>query len=386
MIIGIDGNEANIKNRVGVGQYAFNLLKNLYLLDKKNQYIIYLKNKPLSDLPKETKNWRYKVFGPQKLWTKIALPFHLFTQSEKLNLFYSPSHYSPSISPCPTIPTIHDLGYLSFQNQFTKKDLYQLINWTKKSLKKAAHIITVSNFSKTELERIYKINPNKITIAYNGVGEPLKIDSVTQQKILSTYSLKTKNYYLYLGTLKPNKNIPFLIKAFSKYLKIKKITPCPVKGRVEEGFVPKLVIAGKKGWLFDEIFTTVKQEGIEKNVIFTDFIDEAQKWTLYSNASALIMPSLYEGFGIPVIEAMKINTPIISSNIDPLQEVIQTCAFYFDPHNQKNLIDQLIKFNKTPPSEIKKMTELAKTRADYFNWINTAKSALSVFKKFENKS
>ncbi|MFA7676396.1 MAG: hypothetical protein WCY28_03245, partial [Candidatus Shapirobacteria bacterium] len=74
MLIGIDGNEANIKSRVGVGQYAFNLLKNIYLIDKKNQYIIYLKNPPLTDLPKENKNWHYRVFGPQKLWTKFALP------------------------------------------------------------------------------------------------------------------------------------------------------------------------------------------------------------------------------------------------------------------------------------------------------------------------
>jgi len=369
MIIGIDGNEANIKNRVGVGQYAFNLLKNLYLIDKKNQYIIYLKNPPLSDFPKATKNWRYKVFGPQKLWTKIALPLNLYTQPEKLDLFYSPSHYSPSLAPCPTIPTIHDLGYLQFQSQFTKKDLYQLINWTKQSIKKAAHIITVSNFSKTELEKIYNINPKKITIAYNGVDEALKINPKDQQKILSSYNLISKSYYLYLGTLKPNKNIPFLIKSYAQYLKL-------------TNSKNKLVIAGKKGWLFDEIFSTVKQEGVESNIVFTDFIDDIQKTTLYQNALALIMPSTYEGFGIPVIEAMKLNTPVISSNITPLKEVIENNGFYFDPINQKELVDQLIKFENTNQSEIKKIINSAKTRADFFSWTNTAKSVLSVFEKY----
>ena len=372
MLIGIDGNEANITSRVGVGQYAFNLLKNLYLLDNKNQYIIYLKNPPLPDLPKVTKNWRYKVFGPQKLWTKFALPLHLFTQPEKLDLFYSPSHYSPSFAPCPTIPTIHDLGYLQFHSQFTKKDLYQLINWTKQSIKKATHIVTVSNFSKIELEKTYKINPQKITIAYNGVGEPLKIESKIQQQILSHYKLTTKHYYLYLGTLKPNKNIPFLIKAFAQYLRSN-----------IDNLKTNLVIAGKKGWLFDEIFSTVKKEGIEKNVIFTDFIDESQKWTLYKNASALIMPSLYEGFGIPVIEAMKVNTPVISSNITPLKEVLQNNAFYFDPTNQEELVNQIIKFKNSKLSEIEKLTKSAKTRADYFSWTNTAKSVLKVFEQFQ---
>jgi glycosyltransferase involved in cell wall biosynthesis len=369
MLIGIDGNEANIKNRVGVGQYAFNLLKNIHLIDQKNQYIVYLKDQPLKDLPQERQNWHYKIFGPQKLWTKFALPIHLFTQKEKLDIFYSPSHYSPQFAPCPTIPTIHDLGYLQFQNQFTKKDLYQLINWTRQSIKKSAHIITVSDFSKTEIEKTYQIDPQKITIAYNGVDEPLKIDSKTQQKILLSYYLQPKNYYLYLGTLKPNKNIPFLIRAFSKFLKT-------------TDQETKLVVAGKKGWLFNEIFTTVQKEGVESSVVFTDFIDESQKWTLYQHAKALILPSIYEGFGIPAIEAMKSNTPVISSNIDPLKEVIQNNGFYFDPTNQEELINQLINFEKLDSGKIKKITDQAKIRADFFTWTNTAKSIISVFEKF----
>ncbi len=370
MIIGIDGNEANIKNRVGVGQYAFNLLKNIYLLDQKNQYIIYLKDQPLPDLPKVRHNWQYKVFGPQKLWTRFTLPFHLFTEKVALNLFYSPSHYSPQFAPCPTIPTIHDLGYLQFQNQFTPKDLYQLINWTKTSIKKATHIITVSNFSKTEIEKIYQIDPQKITIAYNGVEEPLKIDDKKQKEILKFYDLQSKSYYLYLGTLKPNKNIPFLIRSFAQFLKI-------------TDQETKLVIAGKKGWLFDEIFATIKKEGIEDNIIFTDFIDNSQKTVLYQNAKALIMPSTYEGFGIPVIEAMKLNTPVISSNISPLKEVIENNGFYFDPTNQEELIHQLINFEKLNSKEIKKITDKAKIRADFFTWKQTAQSVLSVFEKFK---
>jgi len=367
MIIGIDGNEANIKNRVGVGQYAFNLIKSLYSIDKTNKYIVYLKEKPLKDMPPQRVNWQYKVFGPQKLWTKIALPIKLYTQKERLDVFFSPSHYSPQFCPCPTVPTIHDLGYLKFQDQFTKKDLYQLINWTKESIKKAAHIVTVSNFSKTEIEKIYKINPKKITIAYNGVEDLPKIDTKLQQKILSSYNLQTNSYYLYLGTLKPNKNIPFLIKSFTRYLQLTPQT--------------KLVIAGKKGWLFDEIFNTVKQEGIEDKVVFTDFIDESQKWTLYKHAKALILPSTYEGFGIPVIEAMKSNTPVISSNIAPLKEVIEDNGFYFDPNNQQELVDQIVKLNNLGPLDIKKITDKAKIRADFFTWENTAKSVLVVFKK-----
>ncbi len=199
-----------------------------------------------------------------------------------------------------------------------------------------------------------------------------RVFTKTEQKILSSYDLISKNYYLYLGTLKPNKNIPFLISAFAKYL----------QSNIDD-LKPNLVIAGKKGWLFDEIFTTVKKENIESNVIFTDFVDESQKRTLYKHAKALIMPSLYEGFGIPVIEAMKSNTPIISSNITPLKEVIENNGFYFDPTHQQDLVDQIIKLEKLNSLEIKKITDKAKIRADFFSWTNTAKSVISVFEKFE---
>jgi glycosyltransferase involved in cell wall biosynthesis len=364
MLIGIDGNEANIKNRVGVGQYAFHLLVNLYKLDKNNNYIIYLKESPLTDLPKPNSHWQYRVFGPKKLWTKFALPIYLFTQKEKLDLFYSPSHYSPQLSPFPTIPTIHDLGYIKFQDQFTKKDLYQLINWTKRSILKAKKIITVSQFSKTEIQKEYNVADSKISIAYNGVDNPLEFSNKDSLKVLKKFSIN-KPYFLYLGTLKPNKNIPFLIKSFAKFLKDNK------------NLDYLLVIAGKKGWLYEEIFKTVKAENIKDKVIFTDYINELEKWVLYKNADSLILPSLYEGFGIPVIEAMKVGTPVLASNIPVLNEVIDKAGLFFNPTNINDLSKkmlQIIKMNK------KELAKLGQIQSNKFTWQNTAKSVIDVFK------
>lgn len=379
MLIGIDGNEANVSNKVGVGQYAFNVLTKLHQLDKNNQYIIYLKDQPSSDLPCTNANWQYRVFGPKKLWTRFALPLHLFFQTEKLDLFFSPSHYSPIICPCPTIPTIHDLGYLKYQSQFTKKDLYQLINWTIQSIKKSKHICTVSQFSKDEIIKTYSIDPQKISIAYNGVDTPPKIDQTTQQKILSNYSLKANSYFLYLGTLKPNKNIPFLIRSYSKYLKQNNITPRLVKEGDGGRLIPKLVIAGKKGWLFEEIFQTVKKEGIEDKVVFTDFVDNDQKWTLYQNAIASILPSTYEGFGIPAIESMKIGTPVIVSHIPPFKEVVAKSGLFIDPNNESDLVEKMTQILQ--PKVRQKYSIVGKNQADKFTWENTAKSIMNVFDK-----
>lgn len=362
MIIGIDGNEANVKNRVGVGQYAYNLLLNLYKIDNQNKYIIYLKSEPLPDFPKPKTNWVYKVFGPQKLWTKIALPLHLFLQKEKLTLFFSLSHYSPSFSPFPTIPTIHDLGYLQFQDQFNKKDLYQLINWTSASIKKAKHIITVSEFTKNEIEKIYKINPQKISIAFNGVGELPQISNLETKNTLKKFNIKNP-YFLYVGTLKPNKNLPFLIEAFSLFLK--------------KNPNYNLVIAGKKGWLFTEIFQTVKNLKLDNQIIFTDYVSETEKWILYKNSICSVIPSLYEGFGIPAIEAMKAGTPVISSNIPALKEVVGSSGLLIDPTDLNDLAN---KMEQICDKEIrKKYTDLGTIRSQNFTWENTAKSILNVF-------
>ena len=151
MIIGIDGNEANTENRVGIGQFAFNVLFNIEKIDKDNHFLIYLKDNPCSDFPQEREGWKYIVFGPKKYWTQFALPLKLLTQKEKLNVFFSPSHYAPRFSLFPTVVSIMDLWHHRHPEQFTGKDLYQLTNWEKYSVRNARKIITISEFSKKEI-------------------------------------------------------------------------------------------------------------------------------------------------------------------------------------------------------------------------------------------
>src|SRR5258706_12893874 len=137
MLIGIDGNEANVQNRVGSGQYAFELLKQ-FAKDRTHEFLIYLKDKPLPDLPE---NLHYKVFGPSKFWTQFALPLKL-TLGLKPDVFFSPAHYGPRFSLVPYVVTIHDLSYLHFPELFKKNDLYQLTSWSRYSILSSAHIIS----------------------------------------------------------------------------------------------------------------------------------------------------------------------------------------------------------------------------------------------------
>jgi len=362
MLIGIDGNEANISSRVGIGQFAFHLLWGLFRLNGKHRFLIYLKQPPLADLPPTSSNWQYLVFGPSSLWTQFALPLRLFA-GPKIDIFYSPNHYLPFFSPCPKVATIHDLGYLQYPDQFTRKDLFQLTRWTENSLRPSQKLIAVSEFTKSEIQRLYHLDPQKITVAPNGVGDPPSISPSLAKNILSSFHLDSQKYFLYLGTLKPNKNIPFLIHAYARLLR-----SLPT--------VPKLVIAGKKGWLYHEIFQVAQQEHLSpENLIFTDFVDENQKWTLLHHATCLIIPSLYEGFGIPAIEAMKVGTPVIASHIPPLKEVVGPHGLLIDPCNQDDLI-QKMKVILSPATHRRYSLSGPKQAAKY-TWNQTAQKVLS---------
>lgn len=359
MLIGIDGNEANVANRVGVGYFAFNTLWGLYQYDSQNNYLIYLKCPPKPDLPPPRKNWQYKVIGPQKFWTRLALPFALFFSSPKPDLFYSPSHYTPPFCPCPKIATIMDLGYLDSQDQFTKKDYFQLVNWTAQSINQCQHLVAISEFTKNEIIKKYHIDPNKISVVYPSVLKPKK--NISNNKSLPLH-LKSQNYFLYLGTLKPSKNLPFLISSFKSYLN-------------QTQTQDKLVIAGKKGWLYGEIFDEVKKHQLTEKIIFTDYIEENTKWLLLSNAKALVIPSLYEGFGIPALEAMLSKTPVIASNVASLPELVQNYGQLVSPHQEQELVNAMINIEKLKANK----EEISRKISAQYSLKSSATKLISVF-------
>jgi glycosyltransferase involved in cell wall biosynthesis len=366
MLIGIDGNEANQQNKVGIGQFAFNLINEISKNDKKNQYCVYLKDKPDADLPVSSVNWKYKILKPKKLWTQIALPINLFLQKEKLDLFFSPSHYSPRFSPCPTIVSIMDLWHHRHPEQFDKKDLYQLINWEKYSIKKAKKIITISEFSKKEIMDVYKIPKEEIIVAYPGFTEfRIKNKELRIKEIKEKYKING-DYLLYLGTLQPKKNLERLIQAFSLLITNYQ---SPIT----------LVIAGKKGWLFEKIFKLVKELRLEEKVIFTGFITEEEKPYLIAGAKAFVFPSLYEGFGIPILEAMSLGIPVISSKEGSLLEIGGESPFYCNAYEVSDIakkMAEVLNLNKSSHDEIIKQGFKNLTR---FGWEKCAQKVLETF-------
>lgn len=368
MKIWIDGYEANVPQRLGSSQVAFELISHLEKIDRKNDYTILLPNSPLDDMPKSRDGFKYRILKPKKLWTQIALPWALYSTKDRPDLFFSPTHYIPRFSPVKRIVTIFDLSFLHFPKSFLKKDLWKLKNGTKFSVKNADHIITISNFSKKDIVSQYGVNKNKITVAYPGYDKKrfkIKDSGLMIQEIKSKYKIEDP-YIIYIGTIQPRKNLIRLMEAVSKIEMVNLVVVGKTKGE------------GRQGWMFDDILKTPQKLGIKDRVIFTGFTKTEDLPLLLSGAKAFVLPSLWEGFGIPVVEAMACKTPVIVSNVSSLPEVAGKAGLLVDPYS----IDQIEHAIRVMISDKKMREKYSKAsliQAKKFSWGKMAKTVLSSF-------
>lgn len=369
MIIGIDGNEANVKNRVGVNQYAAELLNALYNLPqaKKDQWVVYLKNPPLSHLPKERKGWRYKILPGSGLWVLVYLTPYLWGTSQRPHVLFTPSHYTPPLLPFPQVLSIMDLGYLAFPRQFRKRDFIQLKYWGAWSMRKAKKIIAISKSTKQEIEEHYPWARGKVEVTYPGYDREhfnTRVEDREIRRVKEKYGVEG-DYILFLSTLKPSKNVEGLIEAFKLLITIYHLP-----------FT--LVIAGKKGWLYEDIFKLVQELNLEDRVVFTDFISEEDKAGLLAGARVLASPSFWEGFGMHVLEAMACGTPVVVSNVGSLPEIVGEAGILVDPYEPENIARGLKKVVSMPETEYNRLQREIIAQAQKFSWQKTAKKTLKV--------
>lgn len=371
MIIGIDGNEANVERKVGISEYAFELLRQFAKLNIAGcEFRVYLKERPRPEMPAERDGFKYIVFGPKKLWTQFALPFKLFTSFKKPDVFFTPSHYAPRFSPVPTAIAIMDVAYLKFPNLFNEKDLYQLKNWTAYSVRNAKKIFTISNSSRDDILKEYHLAKDKVVVTYPGLKENLvSLQPMVygMEQLQSKFGI-SKHYFLFVGTLQPRKNITRLIEAFAKLTEKEKNNDL------------QLIIVGKKGWQYEEILSAPGKFGVTQSVKFLDFVSDEELKVLYAHAIAYVLPSLYEGFGLPILEAYQNNCPVITSNVSSLPEAAGDGALYVDPEKVEDITKAMKKLLDDKTLR-KKLIENGKKQLQKFSWEETAKETLSVLEQ-----
>lgn len=376
MKIGINGYEAvvprfgfdedGIPNRVGSSEVCFQLLNQLSKIDSKNSYIIYVPFAPTSDMPKETGNWKYTIVHGKRLWTLFALKNAV--NQDRLDIFFNPSHYSPFLLNCPQVITILDVSYKYFPELFKKKDLYKLSLWGKYSVKAASKILTISENSKGDIIKEYGVLPSKIAVIHLGIKDT-NMSKMSKEEILEKYNIKSP-FVLFVGTIQPRKNIKKLIQAFSMLTKEDKET--------------QLVIVGKKGWMYEDILNSDKEFGIEDRVQFLHDVSNEDLPFLYKTAGCFVLPSLYEGFGLPVLEAMRFGCPVITSNISSLPEAGGDAALYVDPNDAED-IARAIKKVLTDEAFRSEMIKKGHEQVKKFSWDKAAMEVIRVFEDVAGK-
>lgn len=377
MRIWIDGYEANVPQRLGSSQIAFGLLKSLEKIDHKNDYTIFLPHQPMEDLPRERPGWRYREVRVNSFKTWLALPFALYTSKNKPDVFFSPTHYAPGFSPVKRVSMIFDLAFLRFPQMFKPRDLWQMKLWTKLSVKSVSRIITISEASKRDITEFYGLDKKKITVAYPGFDEevfkPVK-DPGKIRKVKDKYGVKGE-YALYVGTLQPRKNLIRLIEAFQKIDNLKLVIVGKTKG------------LGRQAWMFEEILKRPKELGIEERVIFTGFAPTEDLPALMSGAKVFVWPSLWEGFGMPPLEAMACGTPAIVSNVSSLPEVVGDVGIVVDPKSVEQIEGAIRAISFDGKLRAKK-SKMSLAQAKKFSWGNMGRTVLKVLEEvggLENK-
>ncbi len=379
MIIGIDIRMLARGTRSGIEEYTINLLSKMLNLDSSIKYKLFYNGY------KKTKLEYSFLKLPNVQLKEYRIPNRLFDASfqflnypkidkilKGIDIFFSPHIFSSAVSKkCKIVTTFHDLSFESYPKFYsTGKNYWHFLMNPKKQAEKADKIIAVSKSTKDDLIKTYGIRPEKIKVIYSGIrlGSGIWDLGSGILKVKKKYNLP-KKYILYLGTLEPRKNIIGLIKAFEILNTKYKILNTEYH----------LVIAGSKGWLYNDIFKIAKNSLVKNNIIFTGFIENKDKYVLYSLADLFVYPSFYEGFGFPPLEAMAYGTPVITSNFSSLPEAVGGAAIMINPYN----LDELAKSMKMVLSDEHLQNNLIKKGFEQikkFSWQRCAEETLEALK------
>lgn len=315
MHIAIDASRLAVSQRTGTESYTAELLAALAQLDRRNQYTLYVNSMP-QRLPPLGMNWRLRQIPAPRMWTHTRFASAL--RLDAPDVAFIPAHVLPIVPPKRSVVTIHDLGYEYFPDSHTRQQRLYLRWSTRWSARQATQIIAISEATKRDLIKFTGINSDKISVVYHGVNPRFQPhDPNISRAVAKKYDLDGE-YVLFISTIQPRKNLVRLIDA---YAIARRITPD----------LPPLAIGGKIGWLADKIKQQAAEYNISKHVRFLGYVADDDLPALVSGASLYVLPSLYEGFGMTVLEAMASGTPVITSNTSSLPEVAGDAALLVDP-------------------------------------------------------
>ncbi|MGE5426185.1 MAG: glycosyltransferase family 4 protein [Bacillota bacterium] len=398
MLIGIDASRANRSLRTGTEWYSFYIISNLADLDRDNRYILYLDKEPAADLKAAISpypNFRFKVLKwPWRyFWTLGRLSWEMLIH--RPDVLFVPAHSLPLIHPRHTVNTVHDIAFMrekavyqkrgfSLKNdsgrglldfsiklftggKYKSNSLDHLAWGTDFSLKHSSRIIAVSDFTRQEIADIYPQYAEKVAVVHNGYPEELyyeRRDSDTRRQVLAKYGLELP-FFLYVGRLEKKKNTSALVEAFALFREA-----YPQKDI-------KLVLIGNAGYGYDEVKYIIEEFNLSRYVIIPGWVAEEDLPEIFAASLAFVFPTLHEGFGIPVLQALASGVPAVLSDLPVLREVAGEAALFFDPRDRASIASALARIAQDG-SLRESLRELGLARAREFSWEKSARETLAV--------
>ena len=359
--------------RAGVSRYIENLLRYLAVEDPEANYTVFAggRNALVSSLRLRT-GWgwteRHSRLPTRNSWARIfweqcLQPLEL--QHLGIELLHSPVNIQPLVLPCRGVVTVMDLSFMLFPSAFrTLQSSYQRV-FTRLSVRRASRLLTISAHTARDLVRLFGVPPERVSVTYPGVDaafRPLSDSAVAEFRRRRGLP---EAFFLYVGTLEPRKNLSTLIHAYASFKR-------------SASAVRKLVLAGGKGWLYESLFAEVKELGVQQDVIFPGYVPEDELPYWYNAAEVFVYPSLYEGFGLPPLEAMACGTPVVVSNASSLPEVVGNAGHLVPPDSAEAWAAALAQMAGDADLRMA-LAQRGQARAREFTWTRTVRQTMQAY-------
>ncbi len=362
MLIGIDASRAAVQERTGTENYSLNVIRHLLSLERSHRYRLYFNRLPSAELFPMAAGLELRVMPFPRLWTHLRLSWEMARYPP--DVLFVPAHVLPLVHPPSSVVTVHDLGYLYYPEAHRPLDRLYLDLSTRYNARVASRVIAISQATKDDLIQHYGVEPDKITVVYSGCDGTIQTveDEATIKAVKARHGIQG-DYILYVGTLQPRKNLKRLLEAYALLRK--------------QGETPHLVIAGRKGWLYEQIFQQVEKLGLKAEVTFPGYVPQDNLPALLSGARLFVLPSLYEGFGLPVLEAMACGTPVLCSNVSSLPEVAGNAALLVDPLDVEGMAEAMNRVLQDEELRAR-LVERGRQQVRRFSWERCARETLTV--------
>jgi glycosyltransferase involved in cell wall biosynthesis len=369
MLIGIDASRAVKNQPTGTEYYSREIIKALARIDQRNFYLLYSPTKPKGELAHLPARFIWKIIPFPRLWSQVRLSWELLTTKARPDIVFEPAHTIPVIHPVPMVITIHDLGFKHHPELYTRFENFYHNFSARFSARHANQIIAVSNFTARDILKSYSLRPDKVDVIYHGVDKSLFRPASLKEKKQPLPSGISRPYIFYIGRLEHKKNIVSLLKAYQILREEKKVRH-------------RLVLAGRPGFGYDKIKKTIDDlsPAVAQDVIETGYISQKDYSQILKNADIFAFPSNFEGFGMPVIEAMASGVPVVCSDRTSLPEIAGNAALLIDP---KKPFEMAVAFSKiiNKPAIRNSLISKGLKRSMFFSWERTAQKTLAILEK-----